>query len=220
MSEFYDSLKDENVLTDLNSMPVGEITFYSIKISTDTNSIHLFRQFTKLKNLRKGFFARIWDNELKVLDDDLVGIDNFIDLVHWNDEILILNHIALERIMEYKSYFLEQVAEAINLIKSKNIIENIEEFERDCLNDIRIAKRFTQMMSKERLPLFFENYEKVPEIVASIGLDIEFRENEGINQLIYEGRSQLFSIVHLLSDDYFKSLLCNRVAVSLLEKDV
>ena len=49
--------------------------------------------------------------------------------------------------------------------------------------------RFTSIMTKERLPMFFDNYDRVPEIVNELGLDIEF---DADGKLIYRERSQLF----------------------------
>ena len=39
-------------------------------------------------------------------------------------------------------------------------------------------KRFTNIMTKDRLPLFFENYERVPEIVKELELDLDFDKEE------------------------------------------
>ena len=78
-------------------------------------------------------------------------------------------------------------------------------------------KRFTNIMTKERLPMFFDNYDKVPELVTELGLDIDFDEQ---GKLIYRERSQLFHIVNLLSDSYFKSLLANRTGIAMIEGEV
>ena len=72
-------------------------------------------------------------------------------------------------------------------------------------------------MTKERLPIFFDNYDKVPELVTELGLDIDFDEQ---GKLIYRERSQLFHIVNLLSDSYFKSLLANRTGIAMIEGEV
>ena len=50
-----------------------------------------------------------------------------------------------------------------------------------------------------------------------LGLDIEF-DTDG--KLIYRERSQLFHIVNLLSDSYFKSLLANRTGVAMVEGEI
>ena len=60
----------------------------------------------------------------------------------------------------------------------------------------------------------FENYDKVPEIVKDLQLDIEFDDD---GKMIYRDKSQLFHIVHLMSDSYFKSLIAERVGVAEME---
>ena len=65
--------------------------------------------------------------------------------------------------------------------------------------------------------MFFDNYDKVPELVTELGLDIDFDEQ---GKLIYRERSQLFHIVNLLSDSYFKSLLANRTGIAMIEGEV
>lgn len=129
----------------------------------------------------------------------------------------LFNHISLERIFNYRDEFLRKTHEALGEILSKGILSNIEQFTADCCSDIRIMKRFTSIMTKERLPMFFDNYDRVPEIVNELGLDIEF---DADGKLIYRERSQLFHIVNLLSDSYFKSLLANRTGVAMVEGEI
>lgn len=50
--------------------------------------------------------------------------------------------------------------------------------------------------------------------MKDLGLDIEFDEN---GKLIYREKSQLYHIVNLMSDAYFKSLLAERIGVSKTE---
>jgi len=135
----------------------------------------------------------------------------------FENEIFLLNHISLERIFEYKDEFLKKTNEALGEILNKNVIANIEQFAEDCCRDVRITKRFTNIMTKGRLPLFFDNYDKVPEIVEELGLDIEF-DRDG--KLVYKEKSQLFHIINLLSDSYFKSLLANRPGIAKMEEEI
>ena len=99
-------------------------------------------------------------------------------------------------------------------IVDQGIMHNVEQFADDCRRDVRILKRFTEMMSKDRLPLFFEHYEKVPEIVKELELDIDFDED---GKIIYRERSQLFHIINLMSDAYFRSLLADRLGIAKTE---
>ena len=154
------------------------------------------------------------NDELRELNSDFLGIDELTDMVLMDDTLLILNHISLERIFNYRDKFQEMTNQAIGRIVVEGRMANVEQFSEDCLNDVRIMKRFTDIMSKDRLPLFFDNYDRVPDIVKALELDIEF-DNEG--KMIYRDKSQLFHIIHLMSDAYFQSLLSARYGVAEME---
>ena len=215
--DFLNSITEENINKEMNSLRIEKIDFYCIEISYDGKTVYMFRQFQKLKKLRQGFLTRIIDNELNVIDNDFIGIDELIDMIVFERKIYLFNHISLERVFSYRDEFLKKTNEALGEILTKNVISNIEQFADDCRNDIRIMKRFTNIMTKERLPLFFDNYDKVPEIVAELELDLDFDE-EG--KIIYKERSQLFHIINLLSDAYFKSLLAQRTGVAKIEGEI
>lgn len=215
--DFLNSITEENINKEMYSLRIEKIDFYCIEISFDGKTVYMFRQFQKLKKLRQGFLTRIIDNELNVIDNDFLGIDELIDMIVFEGKIYLFNHISLERVFSYRDEFLKKTNEALGEILTKNVISNIEQFADDCRNDIRIMKRFTNIMTKERLPLFFDNYDKVPEIVAELELDLDFDE-EG--KIIYKERSQLFHIINLLSDAYFKSLLAQRTGVAKIEGEI
>ena len=217
LQDFLNSITEENINKEMNSLRIEKIDFYCIEISYDGKTVYMFRQFQKLKKLRQGFLTRIIDNELNVIDNDFLGIDELIDMIVFEGKIYLFNHISLERVFSYRDEFLKKTNEALGEILTKNVISNIEQFADDCRNDIRIMKRFTNIMTKERLPLFFDNYDKVPEIVAELELDLDFDE-EG--KIIYKERSQLFHIINLLSDAYFKSLLAQRTGVAKIEGEI
>lgn len=215
--DFLNSITEENLNKEMSSLRIEKIDFYCIEISYDGKVVYMFRQFQKLKKLRQGFLTRIIDNELNVIENDFLGIDELIDMIVFEGKIYLLNHISLERVFSYRDEFLKKTNEALGEILTKNVISNIEQFADDCRNDIRIMKRFTNIMTKERLPLFFDNYDRVPEIVAELELDLDFDE-EG--KIIYKERSQLFHIINLLSDSYFKSLLAQRTGVAKIEGEI
>lgn len=214
---FLSSIEDANVFRDMSTLKVERIGFYCIVIKYDGSELFLFRQFQKLKKLRKGILTQILNNELNVIENEFLGIDEYVDIISYNGFLYLPNHISLERIFSYKDEFLRKTTEALGEILTQNVISNIEQFQQDCCNDIRIMKRFTNIMTKDRLPLFFDNYDRVPEIVRELGLDIEFDEEE---RIVYREKSQLFHIVNLLSDSYFKSLLSNRPGIAIVEEEI
>lgn len=215
--EFLDSIKSDNLNLEMTSLRIDKIGFYCIEITYNDEQLYIFRQFQKLKKLRQGLLTRIVHDELNTIESDFLGIDEFVDMVAYKDKLYLLNHISLERIFDYKDEYLKKTNEALGEILSKNVISNIEQFAEDCKNDVRIMKRFTNIMTKERLPLFFDNYERVPEIVTELEIDIDFDEN---GKMIYRERSQLFHIINLLSDSYFKSLIAHRTGIAKVEEEM
>ena len=214
VDSFKESMNATNVFTEMNLIKTEKINFYCIEVSVQGRSVFLFRQFTKMSRLRKGILSQLVNDELKELDHDFLGIDDLTDMVLFDDKLLIINHISLERIFNYRDKFQEMTNQAIGRIVVEGKMVNVEQFSEDCLNDVRIMKRFTDLMSKDRLPLFFDNYDRVPDIVDALELDIEFDE-EG--RIIYRDKTQLFHIIHLMSDAYFKSLLTARYGVAEME---
>ena len=193
VDSFKKSIGEGKTFTQMSLMKIQRLNFYCIEISYLGKKVFLFRQFARMNRLRKGIVSQLIDDELKELNSDFLGIDELTDMVLLNDILIIINHISLERIFNYRDKFQEMTNQAIGRIVVEGKMANVEQFSEDCLNDIRIMKRFTDLMSKDRLPLFFENYERVPEIVKTLELDIDFDDK---GKIIYRDKSQLFHIIH------------------------
>lgn len=217
INEFMQSIEPKNLYKEMDKLIIKNINFYCIEVISEKEKVYLFRQFTKMSKIRKGILSQFVDDELKEMDNNFLGIDPSIDMILYGSDLFIFNHISLERIFNYRDEFLKITNAAIGEIVNQGIMRNIDEFSNDCQRDVRIMKRFTALMSKERLPLFFEHYDKVKEIVDSLNLDIEFDED---GKIIYRERSQLFHIINLMSDAYFKSLLSERFGVAKTEEEI
>lgn len=201
-------------ISDEKKFDWGKVDYYVIEIEAQGKVLKLYRQFQKMKRLRKGILLQAFSDELVRMDSDFIGIDETVDILEWEEEFLIFNHIALERIFGYRDLFEKKTQEAVGILKDKKIFENIEEFQEACMRDGRIQKRFTNIMQKERLPLFFKNIKKVPQLVKDLNLHLEFSAN---GKLIYSDRKQLYEITNLMDDAYFRSLLADRIGVVKLE---
>lgn len=211
---FAESIKIENTKREMQNLTISAINFYCIKIELEGSYVLLLRQFSKLKKLRSGYLARFVNDELVAMEGDFLGIDEASDIIAFEDELCIINHISLERILSYRDKYLAKTNEAMGELLSQDIISNLEQFHDDCCRDVRIMKRFTNIMSNGRLPLFFDNFDKVPDIVTQLGLDIEFEDGK----LVYREKSQLFHIINFMSDSYFKSLLADRMGIAKMEE--
>ncbi|MDR2602002.1 MAG: DUF4868 domain-containing protein [Spirochaetaceae bacterium] len=76
-----ESIADDTIFKDMTTLKTDKIDFYCIKIFYETQKIYLFRQFHKLKKLRKELLAQIVNNELKAMDGDFLGIGEMFDFV-------------------------------------------------------------------------------------------------------------------------------------------
>jgi len=213
-ANFFD---DKLQLEETNLQP-EKIDYYEIIIKNNNNQImKVYRQFQKMKQLRKGLFSFMHNHELKRIDGNIICIDGTIDILIWNNQVIIFNHIALERILNFKDVFIEKTMEAIAKLKHEDIMLNVEQFEDDCINDSRIIKKFHKIMTQNKLNLFFKHFSKVKTIVDELGFNISFSKD---GKIIYEDKKQLFHIVNLMSDSYFRSLLANRIGIAEKEGNI
>ena len=217
ISIFLESISEENLYTDMSTIKIDKISFYVIRIKWDDDIVYLFRQFTKVSKLRKGLISQIVENELKEMDNNFLGIDGYTDMALYRNDLIVLNHVSLERIFNYRDEFMTITNNALDEIERHGVINNIDQFAEDCKRDIRVLKRFTNIMNSNRLPLFFKYYDKVPKIVKTLGIDLEFDKK---GHLIYREKSQLFHIINLMSDSYFRSLLADRIGIAVLEDKI
>ena len=208
----------DDIVKDMKNFKIDEIDFYCLRFSYNDSYLYLFRRFSKIKKFRKGCFMKLFHDELVDVESDFLRIDDDSDIVVYDDSLLILNHISLERIFNYRDEFQRQTDEAFEIIKKENKIDNIEQFKEDCLNDVRIMKRFTNIMKDRKLPLFFNNYSKVLEIIKELKLDIKIDEEN--KKIVYEDKSQLFTMVNLMSDAYFKTMILNNTGVAIIEESL
>lgn len=217
VNAFLTSINEDELLLDEENLDLKNIAFYCLRITYNGNELYLFRQFSKLRRLRKGYLTRLQNNQLVAMEKEFIGIDEIVDIVLFNGRLYILNHISLERVFNYRDEYLKVTHTAMDEIFSKGVLANIEQFSEDCSRDVRAMQRITDIMAKDRLPLFFENFDKVPDIVSSLGMDIQFNAD---GKLIYRDKGQLFPIIYLMSDAYFKSLLAERTGIAKTEEAV
>lgn len=211
--EVIDSFDDGNI-EDIESQ-VDNFTFYCIKIiDQDNNEVFLFRRVTKFKRLySKGLLARFQGNRLNKIGNKILGIDGYIDLISYNGEILALNHVALERIFRLNEQFSTKAQEAINKIRESNKIVNFDEFEEDCMDNMRVQRTLTKMLSEGwKLDACLENFDNVKKTIDIFNIPIEI-QNSPVECIIYEDKTQITDILRLIRDSYYKSLINEELGI-------
>lgn len=184
---------------------------YDVIDNNQNEKILLLRRINKLKKLRNnGFLIHFRGEELVDIDDEVFGIDNEIDLIIYKDEILILNHIALERIFDLTIQYKNKAKETLKILRDKVRISNFDKFEEDCLNDSRYKKALTKMLNeKELIEKSFDNPRNLIEIIDTFDLQIEYELYPEFI-LVYEYKNQIMDFLRIIRDSYYISINQNR----------
>ncbi|CDX00846.1 permease component [Desulfitobacterium hafniense] len=211
LSHILESLKEERLLTDIPD-DISKFNFYClvIKFGQDDN-ILLFRRLTRFKKLQKGIVGRFISGEFEKIDAELLGIDNFIDIIGCNNELTVAAHISMERIFDIKTQYQENAKRTLEIIKETNKIENFDQFQEDSINDGRIIRGLTKLLKEpERVKKSLEKMDKIKDLVNLVELDIKFTDD---GKMLYERKDQLQNITLIIRDAYYQSYINERLGV-------
>ncbi|GAC43083.1 Kiwa anti-phage protein KwaB-like domain-containing protein [Paenibacillus popilliae] len=212
--EILNSIREDVVIRRrIATEEIRKLTFYCLKIVLeDQDELMIFRRVTKFNRLTKGLIGRFIEGDFEKLNPDLLGIDGNVDVVIFRDEMLVLNHISLERIFSIKDQYIEKASYTLEIVGRSRRIQNFEQFREDCLADGRIIRALTKILDdEERIHKCFINFENVLEVVDIFELDIKFEEGNTV--LVYEEKSQLLDITRLIRDSFYRSLINNREGI-------
>ncbi|MFH0070523.1 Kiwa anti-phage protein KwaB-like domain-containing protein [Peribacillus sp. NPDC056705] len=210
-NDILESLNDDFVnRQEIPPEEIGKLTFYCLKITIDEGDILFFRRVTKFNKLSKGgFFGKFTNGDFQKLDNTLLGIDSNVDIVIFGGEMLILNHISLERIFSIQDQYQEKASQTLDLVSRTDRITNFEQFREDCLSDGRVTRALTKLLNEEnRMNQVFENFENVIQVIDIFGLNIELEDEN--TKLVYEEKSQLLDITRLMRDSFYRTWINNR----------
>lgn len=208
--------KQEHCCFDLTKMNLDKINYYVVKIFVNEQTIFLFRRFNKQKKLRKGIKGKFTGNSFVKIDSEIIGIDDDIDIIIFNNEALIINRYALQTIFDLSDYFLGKTDQAMRVIEGYGKINNFELFEIDCKNDGTAIKRLTKIVNTpELINGFFDNIDQLPKVIKDLSLVISMDHEGKVN---YEGsRDERTQILSCIADKYYITLLQGKVGEDKLK---
>lgn len=218
ISTVIEELEDEdNNTDDVEDLDLNYVNFYVLTFSQNDNNVYIFRRFNKLKRLRKGFFGVLDGNTFHKLDNTLIlGLDNEIDTLVYEDEALIVNRFSLQTIFNMHDYFIERATQALDQVSNSNVISNFDAFRNDCIGDRQAIKRITKIMNTpNRLEDFLEHADRLPEVIQSANLAVTI---DGNGSLEYDGTREVRSeILFCMADAYYLSLLLQRIGEDITQ---
>ena len=217
---FNELLKDfESPIASTDSINPDKITFYTLCLSDTSshNNVYLFRRTTKFKRLNStGFFAQFYNNSLTEFDSKLIGIDGLVDIVVIEDKAFIFNHISIERIFKMNEQYNEVAAKALSTLKSKNRITNFDEFEEDCLDDLRVQKMLAKLNAEESLlENALNDFKSIKETIDLFDLTLDIDRSDNVEKLVYNShdKQNLLEILRIIRDVYYISTVNHRQGI-------
>lgn len=204
-NEVINSFNPENI--DIDNEKIERFSFYCVNIGEGEKNVKIFRRLTKFKKIStQGFLGIFMGNQLNKIDSQILGIDGDTDLIVYRNEIVVLNHISLERIFKIEEQYEKKSKETMEFLRSTGKIENFDAFEEDCMNSLLTRKILTKMQSEDNdLSKCFDNFEN---IVTTIDMfELPLNVNTESKSIIYESKDQIRDILLLARDSYYKSLI-------------
>lgn len=191
------------------------LNFYTLVFRNGDTVIRIMRRVSKFKRLySKGVIVGFRGNQINRIDSKMIGMDGFIDLIDYDEEILVLNHVALERIFNLQEKFENTARNTLNMLRRNANIANFNAFEEDCLGDKRIQRILTKMSSENiDWEHCLERFENVIDIIDTFELNIDYHRAPA-DQIVYEDKTQMMDFVRLVRDAYYKTMINNHAGVT------
>ena len=203
--EVVNSFSSENI--EIEKEKIEKFSFYCVSIGEGDKNVKIFRRLTKFRKIfTHGFLGIFMGNQLNKIDSQILGIDGDIDLIVYNNEIVVLNHISLERIFKIEEQYEKKSKETMDCLRNTGKIENFDAFEEDCMNNLLTRKILTKMQSEDNdLSKCFDNFENIVTTIDMFELPLNVNTNN--KSIIYESKDQIRDILLLARDSYYRSLI-------------
>lgn len=168
-------------------------------IDTEKSYIFFKKIFSSLylKSKLKALFS---EGRLKKLKNNIISIDDKFDCVMYEDYMAIFKQLYFEQIFDYQDEYTKKCNENISKIKALNIINNIENIEKDS-EKVTIKKKLAKIKDED-INWFKDkvnnSLKDIQNIISNVGLDMKIENGK----IISNDTSEL---IHLIQDDYLRS---------------
>lgn len=193
-----------------DNIQIDDFDFFVYKFSLRDNdykhNFFAFRRTKKFKALKSGFWGTLESGSYNSLDTkNVLGTDNWVDFFIYKDDILILQHISLERILKLKNQFEDAAKRVLKSPLLSKKIKNFDKLKTDALNNQNYIKRLSKLDGTSRVNLFLTKLDRTKDAIDKLELDIEV--DTKADMLVYNNNSQLGEFINLMQDAYYKTLI-------------
>lgn len=205
INEFSDFRKSfgTNLVTNYKDK-ITDFDFYVLSIKDKSGKdIRIIRKMNGYKKVNEsGTFACFNGNKLTQIDDKVIGIDNLVDLIVYDDLIFILNYNSIKNLFNLRGSFQRQVINILKPVKNSKVIDDYDKFERNIRSNERLMNR---LISMKRKGISFDNplsnQNDVQNTIKDFDLDVSYKNG----QVIFDESSDKESVLNLISDYYYKT---------------
>lgn len=172
----------------------------------NAKKVFVFRRTKKFKSFKKGFIGRLVEGHFKkTVEKELLGNDGLIDLVIYDNKVLILQHVSFERIFHLSDEFTELAKKVLDNKEFSKKITNFPELKSAALNNRSYIKRLSKLDSSDTSTLFLKNLQTTKAVIDEFKLDIDIIDD----QMQYRDETQVGNFINLMQDAYYKTLIGN-----------
>lgn len=183
---------------------ITDFDFYVLSIKDSSGKdIRIIRKMNGYKKVNEsGTFARINGNKLTQIDDKVIGIDNAVDLIVYDDLVFILNYNSIKKLFNLKGSFQRQVTNILKPVKNSKVIDDYDKFERNIRSNERLMNR---LISMKRKGISFDNplsnQNNVKDTIKDFDLDVSYENGK----LIFDDSPDKEAVLNLISDYYYRT---------------
>lgn len=204
-NEFHMIVKSLGQPNSYHNIDPNDFDFFTYEMNDKKgNPIYIFRRINRMKALKKGILGRLQSGIFsQIKSSNLLGIDNAIDFLVFNDQIFIFHHISLERVLKLKDKFKTKAEEVLSNSEFTKKIKNFDNLKEKALENGNYVKRLAKLHGDKGVTAFLDKIDKTKAVIDQFDLDIEVSNG----QLIYRDDTQIGNFVNLMQDSYYRTLI-------------
>jgi len=170
-----------------------------------------FQGIGKIQQRKYMFYGNLSEDRLKKFEEDnIFGLNSDLEFLVYRDIVIGQRKPVFEKIFGFQDIFSEKAEEAIDVIKTFNRIQNIDNLKEKAKRDTRISRRLTKIVARrDRMEAFFNNAEKINEVLTSENLKHKFNEvqlDPNTGEIIYTDKSA-HQVLTLIADTAYKAIV-------------
>jgi hypothetical protein len=188
---------------------IESLRFYAIVISSQTaNEALFFREYSPKRELsRKGGIAALFSaGTYNRIHKNIFLFDSKVDCFVCGGYLFINNLPAFQRIFKFFDAVKAKADETLNTILEQIPVFNADQFRTACKGQIQMVAKLLQI---SRRPYLAEvTMDDLRQTIADYHLDVEIKDVEGKEQLVFDtAPNRRWIILKLLDDGYLGSTM-------------